>query len=185
MVARPRLDTVLGRLPSIDGPESVISPRGRRSRANSLVKSPASAPVDSDVLPRLSRAETWLGRRSRSRPRSQYAPSSFPSPSVPAPDEHPDFPHVSVFRCVSSRRVRVHPLNSSRNTGQIELHVWSQSVKMTRPPGHETPRSLPVFDTHSKISGTVLLDSGLTANPGRLTVSVSTPAYPAGPVLCG
>lgn len=185
MVARPRLDTVLGRLPSIDGPDSAISPRGRRSRTNSLVKSPVSAPADADVLPRLSRAETWLGRRSRSRPRSQYAPSSFPSPAAPSPDEQPDFPHVSVFRCVSSRRVRVTPLNSPRNTGQIELHVWSQSVKMTRPPGHETPRSLPVFDTHSKISGTVLLDSGLTASPGRLTVSVSAPAYPAGPVLRG
>ncbi|EPS95123.1 hypothetical protein FOMPIDRAFT_1133019 [Fomitopsis schrenkii] len=158
MVSRPRLDTVLGRLPSIDGIESAISPRGRRPRANSLAKPPASAPADFDPQPRpsLSRAETWLGRRSRSRPQSQYAPSSFPSPSAPAADEHPDLPNVSVFR----------------NTSQIELHVWSQSVKLTRPPGHETPRPLPVFDTRSKISGTVLLDSGLTANPGRLTVSM-------------
>lgn len=173
MVARPRLDTVLGRLPSLDGFDAAFSPRGRRSRANSLVKTPASAPADSDAQPRLSRAETWLGRRSRSRPRSQYAPSSFPSPSVRAPDEHPDLPHVSVFRCVSSHRVRVLALTERRNSSQIELHVWSQSVKLTRPPGHESPRPLPVFDNHSKISGTVLLDSGLTASSGRLTISVS------------
>lgn len=184
MVSRPRLDTVLGRLPSIDGIESAISPRGRRPRANSLAKPPASAPADFDPQPRpsLSRAETWLGRRSRSRPQSQYAPSSFPSPSAPAADEHPDLPNVSVFRCISSRRRRVLALIDRRNTSQIELHVWSQSVKLTRPPGHETPRPLPVFDTRSKISGTVLLDSGLTANPGRLTVSVSA-AHPGGPIL--
>ncbi|KAH9833259.1 uncharacterized protein C8Q71DRAFT_798337 [Rhodofomes roseus] len=64
------------------------------------------------------------------------------------------------------------PLTPRRGSSQMELHVWSQSVKMTRPPGHEIPRSLPVFDTHSKISGTVLLDSGLAANPGRLAISM-------------
>ncbi|KZT71888.1 hypothetical protein DAEQUDRAFT_736398 [Daedalea quercina L-15889] len=158
MVARPSLDSVLGRSPSNSIDDQDPPPlRGRRLRANSLTKGPAAAPPDADTPPRPSRAEAWtrLGRRSRSRPRSQYAPSSFPSPSAP-PDQPPPFPHVSVFRIKN----------------KIELHVWSQSVKLARPPGYEAPRSLPVFDTHSKINGSVLLDATLTQNPGRLTVSL-------------
>lgn len=114
-----------------------------RSRLNSL-KSLGSG----DDLPRFP-----FGGSKRS-PSQGRPPSSYVGPlGPPEPDE---LPHVSVFR----------------NTNHMEVHVRSTSVKMTRPPGYELPRPLPVFDIHQKVTGTVLLDAGHCARPGRLSITM-------------
>ncbi|PCH35381.1 hypothetical protein WOLCODRAFT_139875 [Wolfiporia cocos MD-104 SS10] len=126
----------------------------RRPRNNSF-SSTRSIEPDADAQPRRSRFDSITSRkRSGSTPPSRHAPSSY----VPVePQEELNLlPHVSVFR----------------NTTQMELHVRSSSVKMTRPPGYEVARSLPVFDVHNKVEGTVLLDTGLCSNPGRLTITM-------------
>ncbi|CCL98207.1 uncharacterized protein FIBRA_00201 [Fibroporia radiculosa] len=140
------------------------------TRTRSLAR---SAHSDEQVpAPRRSRLDSLVSsaiKRPGSTPPSSYAPSSY------SHGQHEDdsYPNISVFR----------------QSGQMEVHVRSPSVKMTRPPGHEVPRSLPVFDVHNKIRGTVLLDTSLSARPGRLYISMEgtfvhiTPRAPASQLL--
>ncbi|KAI0355973.1 hypothetical protein OH77DRAFT_1538177 [Trametes cingulata] len=74
------------------------------------------------------------------------------SPSLPP---EPEYPHTSVFR-----------------SSQVEVHVRSPSVKIHRGKGYDAAQSLPVFGDHDKVTGSVLLDVGLCATPGRLTISL-------------
>ncbi|KAI8972901.1 hypothetical protein BD414DRAFT_499802 [Trametes punicea] len=69
------------------------------------------------------------------------------------PSTEPEYPHTSVFR-----------------SPQLEVHVRSPSIKILRGKGYDAAQSLPVFGDHDKVTGTVLLDVGLCATPGRLTI---------------
>ncbi|KAH9933732.1 uncharacterized protein B0H18DRAFT_870310 [Fomitopsis serialis] len=170
MVARPRLDTVLGR-PSIDSLEPDFSERPTSAR-----EQPGQVSRQCCRLGRTLASVAFRDLATRQAAVAQsdaHAVRSFQlSFSVRSCARGAGFPPYLRFQVCHASAATPRPLTSRRIPNQFELHVWSQSVKMTRPPGYETPRSLPVFDTHSKISGTVLLDSGLTANPGRLTISM-------------
>ncbi|KAI0763438.1 hypothetical protein BD413DRAFT_208395 [Trametes elegans] len=67
----------------------------------------------------------------------------------------PEYPHTSVFR-----------------SALLEVHVRSPSVKVVRGKGNDNAQSLPVFGDHDKVTGKVLLDVGLCAVPGRLTIAL-------------
>ncbi|GBE83878.1 hypothetical protein SCP_0509350 [Sparassis crispa] len=91
----------------------------------------------------------------RTRKRSDAAPSSYTPVKERVPSLHEDHPyvHTSVFR-----------------RGQIEIHVRSPYTKVVKQ-GQESSRYLPVFSENSKVEGTVVLDVG-AATRGRLTISI-------------
>ncbi|KAI0697508.1 hypothetical protein C8T65DRAFT_582572 [Cerioporus squamosus] len=89
------------------------------------------------------------------RPTLRVDPSIVKEKDAPPPPPLPsdvEYPHNSVFR-----------------SSQLEVHVRSPSVKIHRAANYDI-RSLPVFGDHDKVTGKVLLDVGLCATPGRLTI---------------
>ncbi|KZT01244.1 uncharacterized protein LAESUDRAFT_687030 [Laetiporus sulphureus 93-53] len=143
---RPRPDSV-GRRPGPMEPGRAFP----RLRSNSLGQS--SRPADSNAAsaPLRSRLDSFLShKKSGSKP---TAPSSYVP--VDAPTE-PVYPHSTIFR----------------DSSQMELHVRSPSVKMTRPPGYEVARSLPTYDHHNKVHGTIMFDPSLYTASGRLTITL-------------
>ncbi|KAL7277235.1 hypothetical protein ACG7TL_009087 [Trametes sanguinea] len=88
------------------------------------------------------------------RPILRVDPNAVGDKDVPSQPSEPEYPHTSVFR-----------------SPQVEVHVRSPSVKVLRGKGYDVAQSLPVFGDHDKVTGTVLLDVGLCATPGRLTIS--------------
>ncbi|KAJ8468336.1 hypothetical protein ONZ51_g9708 [Trametes cubensis] len=88
------------------------------------------------------------------RPVLRVDPNAVGEKDSPSLAPEPEYPHTSVFR-----------------SAQVEVHVRSPSVKVLRGKGYDAAQSLPVFGDHDKVTGTVLLDVGLCATPGRLTIS--------------
>lgn len=83
--------------------------------------------------------------------------------------------HTSVFRCAHyyfslclSRRLQL----TSRSR-QLEIQLHSCTVKSSNKHAYEPSKTLPVYGDHDKVEGAVLLDSQLSASPGRLLITVS------------
>lgn len=60
-----------------------------------------------------------------------------------------------------------------RRSLQMEVQIYSNSVKTVQQEGHEGTKPLPVFGDHDQISGKVILDPSCS-HSGRLSIDVSS-----------
>lgn len=88
--------------------------------------------------------------------------------------------HTSVFRFVSpafSCAVASQLLTFHARSRQLEIQLHSCTVRSSHKHTYEPAKTLPVYGDHDRVEGAVLLDSQLSASPGRLVITVSCSSH--------